>query len=59
MAAKRGKSLSELFIEAIMEMIREDTGYKKARERQLRLLKAGLNLGTKGHLLTSREELHT
>jgi hypothetical protein len=31
---------------------------KKARERQLRLLKAELNLGTKGHLAISWEEIH-
>jgi predicted transcriptional regulator len=58
MAAQKDKSLSRLFIEAIEEKVGEASGYKKARERQLRLLKAGLNLGTKGHLATSREELH-
>jgi metal-responsive CopG/Arc/MetJ family transcriptional regulator len=57
-AAKREKSLSELMREAIEEKVKEDTGYKKARERQLRLLKVGLNLGTKGNLAFSREELH-
>lgn len=58
MAAKREKSLSELMREAIEDKVKEDTGYKKARERQLRLLKMGLNLGTKGNLTFSREELH-
>jgi hypothetical protein len=58
MAANKNKSLSGLFIEAIEEKVREDAGFKKARERQLRLLKAGLNLGTKGHPVASREELH-
>jgi len=58
MAAQKDKSLSGLFIEAIEEKVREDAGYKKARERQLRLLKAGLNLGTKGRLTISREEIH-
>ena len=57
-AAKKEKSLSELMKEAIEEKVREDTGYKKARERQLRLLKKGLNLGTKGNITFSREELH-
>ena len=58
MAAQKDKSLSGLFIEAIEEKVREDTGYKRARERQLRLLKVGLNLGTKGRPVASREELH-
>jgi predicted transcriptional regulator len=57
-AAKKEKSLSELMKEAIEEKVNEDTGYKKARERQLRLLKKGLNLGTKGNSTFSREELH-
>lgn len=58
MAAQKDKSLSGLFIEAIEEKVREDAGYKKARERQLRLLRTGLDLGTKGRLAISREELH-
>lgn len=58
MAASKEKSLSELLKEALEEKVRGDTGYKKARERQLRLLKAGLNLGTKGQIKILREELH-
>ena len=58
MAAKKDKSLSGFFKEALEEKIREDTGYKKARERQLRLLRTGLHLGTKGHFTTPREDLH-
>jgi predicted transcriptional regulator len=57
-AAKKEKSLSGLMKEAIEEKVNEDTGYRKARERQLRLLKKGLNLGTKGNIAFSREELH-
>lgn len=57
-AASKEKSLSELLRDALEEKVREDTGYKKARERQIRLLKTGLDLGTKGHIAISREELH-
>jgi len=57
-AASREKSLSELLRESLEEKVREANGYKKARERQLRLLKQGLDLGTKGHITTTREELH-
>lgn len=32
--------------------------YKKARERQVSMLKRGFNLGTKGRITISREELH-
>jgi hypothetical protein len=58
MAAHKDKSLNGLFVEAIEEMVRKYDRYKMARERQLRLLKTGLNLETKGRLAISREEIH-
>lgn len=57
-AASREKSLSEFLREPLEEKVREANGYKKARRRQLMLLKEGLDLGTKGHTATTREELH-
>lgn len=57
-AATRHKSPSEFLTETIEEKVRDATGYKRARERQLRLLRKGLNLGTKGLITTKREELH-
>ena len=36
----------------------EDYDYKRAKARQIALMKKGFNLGTKGHIITSREELH-
>ena len=57
-AASREKSLSELLKESLEEKVREAKGYKKARQRQLKLLKEGLDLGTKGDITTTRDELH-
>ncbi|MFH1672496.1 MAG: ribbon-helix-helix protein, CopG family [Pseudomonadota bacterium] len=57
-AATRDKSLSEFLRESLEEKVRDATGYKRARERQLKLLRKGLNLGTKGLITTTREELH-
>jgi Arc/MetJ-type ribon-helix-helix transcriptional regulator len=57
-AASREKSLSEFLRESLEEKVREANGYKRARERQLKLLKKGLDLGTEGHNKTTREELH-
>ena len=57
-AARREKSLSEFLRESLEEKVREANGYKRARRRQLKLLKEGLGLGTKGHITTAREELH-
>ncbi len=56
-AARREKSLNTLLREALEEKVREDTGYKKARDRQLKLLNKGLNLGTAG-TAPRRKELH-
>lgn len=57
-AVKKEKSLSQLLIETLEEKVKEDIGYKKAKERQFKLLKAGFDLGTEGHITISREELH-
>ena len=58
MAVKKDKSLSEFFREFLEEKIWEDTGYAKARDRQLRVLRMGLNLGTQGNITVPREDLH-
>jgi len=57
-AAGREKSLSELLRESLEEKVREANGYKKARQRQLKLLKEGLDLGTKGDIATTKDEVH-
>jgi metal-responsive CopG/Arc/MetJ family transcriptional regulator len=57
-AAKNETSLSELMRESLEEKVRESTGYEAARERQVRLLRKGFDLGTKGRITTSREDLH-
>lgn len=57
-AAKREKSLSELLRESLEEKVRQETDYKEAMERQIRLMKKGFNLGTKGQITISRDELH-
>jgi len=41
MAAKKDKSLSEFFRELLEENIWEDTGYAKAGDKQLRVLRMG------------------
>jgi len=52
------KSLSELLRESLEEKVTESTGYRKAKERQLALLQKGLDLGTKGHITTKRDQLY-
>jgi hypothetical protein len=57
LAARREISLSELLRESVEEKVREASGYSRARARQLRLLEAGLDLGTQGRRI-DREALH-
>jgi hypothetical protein len=58
MAASQDKSLSQFLRESLEEKVREKADYRKAQKRQLRLLKQGLNLGTKGRVRTRRDDLH-
>jgi len=57
-AVRKDKSLSEFMKDALEEKIRKDTGYKKAKERQVKLLSMRMDLGTEGCISISREELH-
>jgi hypothetical protein len=57
-AASQDKSLSQLMRESLEEKVRKGADYNKARKRQLRLLKKGLDLGTGGQVKTSRDEVH-
>ena len=57
-AAGRDESLSEFLKQSLESRVREETGYRKARIRQLKLLKKGFDLGTQGKITASRKELH-
>ncbi len=57
-AAQEEKSLSELMREVLGRKVEQQTGYQKAKQRHLSLLKNGLNLGTKGHSSYTRDDLH-
>ncbi|MBI5196246.1 MAG: CopG family transcriptional regulator [Nitrospirae bacterium] len=57
-AASKEKSLSELLRETLEEKIRGETGYQTAKDRQIGLMRKGFDLGTKGKITISREELH-
>lgn len=57
-AASQDKSLSQFLKESLEEKVREESDYNKAQKKQLRLLKKGLDLGTKGQIKISRDDLH-
>ncbi|MBM4140168.1 MAG: ribbon-helix-helix protein, CopG family [Nitrospira sp.] len=58
LAAKEDKSLSAFIRESVENRVREKVGYKEAMERHLKILEKGFDLGTKGHISITREELH-
>ncbi len=58
MAMSQNKSLSQFLKESLEEKVREKADYNKAQKRQLKLLKNGLDLGTKGQIKISRDDLH-
>ena len=58
LAASQDKSVTQLLRESIEEKVNEHEGYAKARRRQKKILARGLNLGTRGKLRFSRDELH-
>ncbi|OGW55497.1 MAG: CopG family transcriptional regulator [Nitrospirae bacterium RBG_13_43_8] len=58
LAVMKDKSLSDLLRETLEEKVRQETGYQAARKRQIALMKRGFDLGTRGKISISREELH-
>lgn len=58
LSAKNGKSLSELIREFLEKKVKEETDYQKAKERHMKLLMKGFDLGTKGKITLSRAKLH-
>ena len=57
-AVKRGTSLSRLMSQALEAIASEEDSYEQAKRRQLALMREGLDLGTHGRAIASREELH-
>jgi len=58
LAVKKDKSLSDLLRETLEEKVKEETGYQRAKNRQISLMEKGFDMGTKGKITISREELH-
>ncbi|MGD8402262.1 MAG: DUF6364 family protein [Anaerolineales bacterium] len=57
-AAKQNSSISRLVTDALEKLANEETNYAEARDRQLKLVREGLNLGYGNNQLPERDELH-
>jgi len=55
-AAKKGKSVSALLAEQLEKVVRDRTGYEEARERDMKRMREGRDLGWTPP--KSRDELH-
>jgi hypothetical protein len=58
MAFREDRSLNDYIRHAIEEKIVRSSGFDKARDRQLKRLRGGFALGTKGRRPADREALH-
>ncbi|MFA5595887.1 MAG: hypothetical protein WDA15_11440 [Trueperaceae bacterium] len=58
LAAKRDTSISALVSASLAELVKEDRDYLQAKERAVALLRQGFDLGTRGQITWSRDELH-
>ena len=58
LAVRKDRSLSDLLRGALEEKVKEESGYQRARDRQLALMERGFDSGTKGKITVTREELH-
>lgn len=57
-AVERGMSLSALLGKTLEEIVKKEKAYRRARKRQAALLDAPVDLGTRGHVRWTRDELH-
>jgi len=57
-AAKRNSSISRLVTDALEKLANEETNYSEARDRQMKLIRDGINLGYGNSDLPNRDELH-
>jgi hypothetical protein len=58
LAARRGTSVSQLLAGVLRETVERESGYDRAKERSLALLREGIDLGTNGRISWSRDDLH-
>jgi hypothetical protein len=57
-AAKRNSSISRLVTDTLEKLANEETNYAEARDRQIKWMREGFNLGYGASKLPGRDELH-
>jgi len=58
LAARRGTSVSQMLARMLRDLVEQESGYARARDRSLARLHQGMDLGTNGHVGWSRDSIH-
>jgi hypothetical protein len=58
LAVQEETSFNELVRQCLEHRLSAETGYAKARDRQLKLLESGFDLGTNGRVSVARDEIY-
>ena len=58
LAVDQGTSLSGLLVETLRERVRRSKERRRAAQRQRTLMRQGLDLGTRGKVTWTRDQLH-
>ena len=58
LAVKRQTSLSALMTQLLSDMVADENGYASAQRRHMTLLDKGIDLGTRGAIGWTREDVH-
>ena len=58
LAIQKNTSLSGLLTQTLADLVAHQEAYEQARQRNLRTLKNGFDLGTHGQVAWKREEIH-
>jgi hypothetical protein len=58
LAIQKNTSLSGLLTQTLADLVSRQESYEQARQGNLEMLKSGYDLGTKGNIPWSREDLH-
>lgn len=57
-AAKRDTSVSRLVADTLREIVERESGYEEARREYMAIVDQGFDLGGKGKVRYTRDELH-
>ena len=58
LAASRGTSVSQMLARMLKDLVEQETGYARARDRSLARLRQATDLGAGGHIGWDRESVH-